>query len=66
MWLFLSRRIRKWLLLAVALPVARLLVHRLAIAADRRDPAARTAKLLHQADSTVTAISGRASRKAER
>src|SRR2546430_8523082 len=38
MWVFLSARLRTWLLLAVALPLARLLVHRLAVAAQRRDP----------------------------
>jgi hypothetical protein len=41
-------------------------VHRLALAAERRDPSNRTAKALHQADSTVTAASRRAARKAER
>jgi hypothetical protein len=55
-----------WLLLAIALPLTRVLVHRLALAAERRDPSTRTAKALHQADSTVTAVSRRAARKAER
>jgi len=58
MWVFLSARLRTWLLLAVALPLARLLVHRLAVAAERRDPSGRTAKLLHQADSAVTTVAG--------
>ena len=66
MWVFLSRRLRMWLLLAIALPLARALVHRLARAAERRDPSTRTAKALHQADSTVTAVSRRADRKTER
>lgn len=66
MWIFLSARLRAWLLLAVALPLARLLVHRLAVSAERRDPSARGAKLLHRADSAVTAASGRASRKPTR
>jgi hypothetical protein len=66
MWVFLSARLRTWLLLAIALPLARLLVHRLAVAAERHDPSARTAKLLHRADSAVTAVSGRASRRARR
>jgi hypothetical protein len=63
MWVFLLRRLRMWLLLAVALPLTRTLVHRLADAADRRDPRSRTARALHQADSTVTAVSRRASRQ---
>jgi len=66
MWVFLSARLRTWLLLAIALPLARLLVHGIAIAAERRDPSARTAKLLHRADVALTAVSGRASRGARR
>jgi len=66
MWVFLSTRLRRWVLLAIALPLARLLVHRAALAAERRDPAARTARALHQADSAVTAVSRRASRRAAR
>jgi len=66
MWVFLSARLRTWLLLAIALPLARLLVHRLAVAAERRDPSARAAKLLRRADSAVTAVSGRSPRRARR
>ena len=66
MWAFLSRRLRMWLLLAVALPLIRTLVHRLALAAERRDPSTRTAKTLLHADSVVTGVSRRAARKAER
>jgi hypothetical protein len=66
MWVFLSRRLRAWLLLAIALPLARVLVHRLAVAAERRDGSDRTARVLRQADSAVTAVSGRASRRAHR
>jgi hypothetical protein len=66
MWAFFSRRLRMWLLLAIALPLTRALVHRLALAAERRDPSTRTAKTLHQADSTVTAVSRRAAHKKER
>jgi hypothetical protein len=66
MWAFFSKRLRMWLLLAIALPLTRVLVHRLALAAERRDPSTRTAKALLQADSTVTAMSQRAARKRER
>ena len=55
-----------WLLLAIALPLTRALVHRAALAAERRDPSARTSKALLQADSAVTAVSRRAARKKER
>jgi hypothetical protein len=66
MWVFLSARLRAWLLLAIALPLARLLVHRVAVAAERHNPSARTAKLLSQADSAVTVVSRRFSRRARR
>jgi hypothetical protein len=48
--------------MAIALPLARFLVHRLAVAADHRD--ARSARLLHRADSAVTAVSRRTARRA--
>ena len=66
MWVFLFGRMRRWMLLAIALPLARLVVHRLALAADRRDPSARTARALHHADSAVTAASRHASGWARR
>ena len=66
MWVFLSRRLRLWVLLAIALPLTRALVHRLALAAERRDASTRTAKTLHQADSAVTAVTRRTARKADR
>jgi hypothetical protein len=55
-----------WLLLAVALPLIRTLVHRLALAAERRDPSTRTAKTLLHADSVVAGVSRRAARKTGR
>ena len=66
MWAFFFRRLRIWLLLAIALPLTRALVHRLTVAAERRDPSTRTSKALHRADSAVTAVSRRAARKDER
>ena len=66
MWVFFTRRLRMWLLLAIALPLARALVHRLAVAAERRDASTRTARALHQADSTVTAVSRRTANKRDR
>lgn len=66
MWMFLSRRLRTWVLLAIALPAARFLVHRVAVAADRRDPSARPARALRRADSAVTSLSARASRRRAR
>jgi len=66
MWAFFSRRLRMWVLLAIALPLARALVHRLAVAAERRDASTRTARALRQADSTVTAVSRRTANKRDR
>jgi hypothetical protein len=66
MRVLLSARLRTWVLPAIALPLARLLVHRLAVGAERHDPSARMAKLLRGADSAVTAVSGRSSRRARR
>jgi hypothetical protein len=66
MWAFFSRRLRVWLLVAVALPLVRAVVQRLAAAAERRDPSARAARVLGKADSAVTALSRRASRKRDR
>jgi len=66
MWMFFSRRLRTWVLLAIALPLAGRLVHRVAVAAERHDPSTRTARTLHHADSAVTAVTRRASRRAHR
>jgi hypothetical protein len=66
MFVFLFGRLRTWLLLAIALPLTRLVVHRLALAAERRDASARPARVLRQADSAVTAVSGRVSRRGRR
>ena len=66
MFFFLFRRLRTWLLLAIALPLARLVIHRLALAAGRRDASGRPARVLRQADSAVTAVSGRSSRRVRR
>ncbi len=66
MWVFFSRRLRMWLLLAIALPLTRALVHRLALRAERHDSSTRTAKALHQADSAITGVSQRTARKGQR
>jgi hypothetical protein len=64
MWALLSGRVRTWLLITIALPLARLLVHRLAVSAERHD--ARSARLLRRADSAVTTVSRRGGRKTRR
>ena len=62
MWLFVFKKIRTWLLLTVGLPLTRLAVHRMAVAADRHDQSARTARALRKADSAITAVSQHTSR----
>jgi hypothetical protein len=64
MWLLLSGRVRTWLLIAVALPTARMLVHRIAVYADDHD--ARSARLLRRADSAMTTVTQRTGRKTKR
>ncbi|WP_375490179.1 hypothetical protein [uncultured Jatrophihabitans sp.] len=66
MWLFLSSRIRTWLLIAVALPVARSGVRRLAAAAESRSPGSRSAQLLRRTDSAVGSVADRAGRRSGR
>ena len=57
MWALLRAR----LVLIIALPLARLIVHRLAVFAERRD--ARSARLLRRADAAVTAVASRNRRR---
>jgi hypothetical protein len=59
MWVFLTRRLRMWVLLTIAVPLARVLVHRLAVAANKRSPDASTTRLLQNADSAMTSASQR-------
>lgn len=66
MWLFISKKIRTWLLLTIGLPLTRLAVHRLAVAADRHNESARTARALHKADSALATLSRHTSRRKAR
>ncbi len=54
MWIFLSKRLRTWLLLAVALPLARTVVRRAAATTGRRNPDSPAASWLRRADSALT------------
>ena len=60
MWMLVSRRIRAWLLLAVALPLVRTVVHKAVIREQSRRPDAMPARLLARTDSALTTVSGRA------
>lgn len=63
MWVFLSRRIRRWLLLAVALPYAGAMLHKLAIARQRRNPGGRITRLLRSVDSRLIRLNRRVARR---
>jgi hypothetical protein len=63
MWVFLSRRLRRWLLAMVLLPFAGSAVHKLAVAVRERRPDARTTRLLGYADSGLMRVNRRAARK---
>lgn len=66
MWVFFTKRLRTWLLLAIVLPLAGRLIHRLAVAAERRNDSARRTRLLRRADSAVSAVRRRGSRRSRR
>jgi len=58
MWMLVSRRLRTWVLLTVALPVARTAVHKAAIREQTRSPDAMPARLLARTDSALTQVLG--------
>jgi hypothetical protein len=55
-WLLLSRRIRRWLLIALAVPAIRAVVHRLATRSRKRMPDARRTRALQHADASLRKI----------
>ena len=59
MWFLLSRRIRTWLVLAVAVPIARRALSRIATARAASHPGARSTAALHHADSTLARVQAR-------
>jgi hypothetical protein len=54
MWIFLYNRLRTWLLLAVALPLARTVIRRAAAITSRRKPDSPAASWLRRADGALT------------
>jgi hypothetical protein len=66
MWILLFTRLRTWLLIAVALPLARTLVHRAAASTERRRPRTALATWLNRADATLTSASQRPTRRRRR
>ena len=62
MWALLSSRLRTWLFLAVAIPVIRRVVARVAAARDRSHPRARSTSALRRADALLARLQSRRSR----
>lgn len=56
MWIFASRRLRTWVLLTVALPLVRTIVHKAAMHEQTRDPNATPARLFAKTDSALTQV----------
>lgn len=63
MWVFLSSRIRTWVLLAVALPLTRGLVHKIAASTQHRHPDARASRVLGRTDTAVADLADRVARR---
>lgn len=65
MWALFSRRIRAWLLFAIALPAVRATVRLAARRMASANPGSRAARALNQADTTLSRFSrrGRRSRR---
>jgi hypothetical protein len=63
MWLFVSRRIRTWVLLAIAVPVLRRVVQRVTAARAAQHPDARSTAALRHADGALAKLQGRRGRK---
>jgi hypothetical protein len=63
MWILLYSRLRTWLLIAVALPLARTLVRRAAASTERRRAGSALSTWLNRADAALTAASRRRARR---
>jgi hypothetical protein len=63
MWLFLSRRIRTWVVLGVGIPVVRFGLRKLSARAAARNSSSRTAGALNRADSVLASAAGRKGRR---
>jgi hypothetical protein len=58
MWVILSRRLRRWLMLMVALPLARLVVRKLSATTQARRPGSLAARTLGHADARINRARG--------
>lgn len=64
MWVLLSSRLRTWVLLAIAIPLARALVHRAHGAAQRQNKEGAVTSLLGRADGLLVRQERRRHRRA--
>jgi hypothetical protein len=60
---FFSRRLRQWVLFALAVPIVRKLVQALARARERNHPGARTTRALRRTDSALARLGARRKKK---
>ena len=63
MWLFLSRRIRMWLLLAIGIPVVRFALRKIAARAAAHNSTSGAASALNRADSALAGLGRRGRRR---
>lgn len=56
MWLFLSRRLRTWVLLGIAVPIVRGIVRRVAASRAASHPDARSTAALQRADGALARV----------
>jgi hypothetical protein len=62
-WVLLSSRLRTWLLLAIAVPVLRVVLRRASASAARRDPSSTTARALRSAEAGLSRLDRRQRRE---
>ncbi|UQX88443.1 hypothetical protein M6D93_00210 [Jatrophihabitans telluris] len=63
MWVFLSRRLRTWLALAVAIPLLRAVLRALGARSARRNPTSATTTTLRKAENFLAGLSSRSRRR---
>jgi len=62
-WVLLSSRLRTWLLLAIAVPVVRVVLRRASASATRRNPGSAAARALRTAESGLSRLDRRQRRQ---
>jgi predicted metal-binding membrane protein len=63
MWVLLSSRLRTWLVLAIAVPLARAVLRRASASASRRDPNSTAARGLRSMEAGLSRLDRRGRRR---